>query len=583
VLLRAVQDCSTRYRPITPATGECSCPLRYHEPMTPAIRAPRGTSLRCRGWKQEAALRMLMNNLDPDVAERPADLVVYGGAGKAARDWPSFHAIVRELENLGHDETLLVQSGRPVGVFRTHEEAPRVLIANANLVGHWSNWEQFRALERLGLTMYGQMTAGSWIYIGTQGILQGTYETFAAAARKHFGGSLAGRLVVSGGLGGMGGAQPLAATMNGAAFLGIEADAARIQKRIENGYCDAMADDLDEALAMLREAMRQGQPKSVGLAGNCAEVLPELVRRGVVPDLLTDQTSAHDPLNGYIPAGHSVEQADLFRARDPDGYLNAALDSIATHVRAMLDLQRMGAVTFDYGNNIRRFAADRGVTDAFRIPGFVPEYIRPLFCEGRGPFRWVALSGEPADIAATDALICRMFSSNPGLSRWISLAREKVHFQGLPARICWLGYGERAEFALEMNRMVAAGKLQAPIVIGRDHLDCGSVASPYRETEDMLDGSDAVADWPILNALLNTASGATWVSVHNGGGVGIGYSQHAGQVTVADGTAQSARCLERVMTCDPGIGVLRHVDAGYREAIDFADRTGLRAPMRPNP
>jgi urocanate hydratase len=548
--------------------------------MSPAIRAPRGTSLRCRGWKQEAALRMLMNNLDPEVAERPADLVVYGGAGKAARDWPSFHAIVRELENLADDETLLVQSGRPVGVFRTHEEAPRVLIANANLVGHWSNWEQFRALERLGLTMYGQMTAGSWIYIGTQGILQGTYETFAAAARKHFGGSLAGRLVVTGGLGGMGGAQPLAATMNGAAFLGIEADAARIQKRIETGYCDAMAHDLDEALAMLREAMRQGQPKSVGLAGNCAEVLPDLVRRGVVPDVLTDQTSAHDPLNGYIPAGHSVEQAALFRSRDPDGYLNAALDSIATHVRAMLDLQRMGAVTFDYGNNIRRFAADRGVTDAFRIPGFVPEYIRPLFCEGRGPFRWVALSGEPADIAATDALICRMFSSNPGLSRWISLARQKVHFQGLPARICWLGYGERAEFALEMNRMVAAGKLQAPIVIGRDHLDCGSVASPYRETEDMLDGSDAVADWPILNALLNTASGASWVSVHNGGGVGIGYSQHAGQVTVADGTAQSARCLERVMTCDPGIGVLRHVDAGYREAIDFADRAGLRAPMR---
>ncbi len=550
--------------------------------MSPVIRAPRGTSLRCRGWKQEAALRMLMNNLDPDVAERPADLVVYGGTGKAARDWPSFHAIVRELENLGDDETLLVQSGRPVGVFRTHEEAPRVLIANANLVGHWSNWEQFRALERLGLTMYGQMTAGSWIYIGTQGILQGTYETFAAAARKHFGGSLAGRLVVTGGLGGMGGAQPLAATMNGAAFLGIEVDTARIQKRIEKGYCDAMAHDLDEALAMLREAMRQGQPKSVGLAGNCAEVLPELVRRGVVPDLLTDQTSAHDPLNGYIPAGHSVEQAAQFRARDPDGYLNAALDSIATHVRAMLDLQRMGAIVFDYGNNIRRFAADRGVTDAFRIPGFVPEYIRPLFCEGRGPFRWVALSGEPADIAATDALICRMFSSNAGLSRWISLAREKVHFQGLPARICWLGYGERAEFALEMNRMVAAGKLHAPIVIGRDHLDCGSVASPYRETEDMLDGSDAVADWPILNALLNTASGASWVSVHNGGGVGIGYSQHAGQVTVADGTAQSARCLERVMTCDPGIGVLRHADAGYREAIDFADRAGLRSPMRPN-
>jgi len=523
---------------------------------------------------------MLMNNLDPEVAERPADLVVYGGTGKAARDWPCFHAIVRELENLGDDETLLVQSGKPVGVFRTHEEAPRVLIANANLVGHWSNWEQFRALERLGLTMYGQMTAGSWIYIGTQGILQGTYETFAAAARRHFGGSLAGRLVVTGGLGGMGGAQPLAATMNGAAFLGIDVDAARIQKRIETGYCDATAHDLDEALGMLGEAMRQKQPKSVGLAGNCAEVLPELVRRGVVPDLLTDQTSAHDPLNGYIPAGYSVEQAAEFRASDADGYLNAALDSIATHVRAMLDLQQAGAVTFDYGNNIRRFAADRGVADAFRIPGFVPEYIRPLFCEGRGPFRWVALSGEASDIAATDALICRMFSSNAGLSRWISLARQKVHFQGLPARICWLGYGERAEFALEMNRMVGAGKLRAPIVIGRDHLDCGSVASPYRETEGMQDGSDAVADWPILNALLNTASGASWVSVHNGGGVGIGYSQHAGQVTVADGTAQSARCLERVMTCDPGIGVLRHVDAGHREAIDFADRAGLRAPMR---
>ena len=523
---------------------------------------------------------MLMNNLDPDVAERPADLVVYGGAGKAARDWPSFHAIVRELESLASDETLLVQSGRPVGVFRTHEEAPRVLIANANLVGHWSNWEQFRALEKLGLIMYGQMTAGSWIYIGTQGILQGTYETFAAAARKHFGGSLAGRLVVTGGLGGMGGAQPLAATMNGAAFLGIEVDPARIRKRIETGYCDVMAHSLDEALAVLREAMDAGQPKSVGLAANCAEALPELARRGVVPDLLTDQTSAHDPLNGYIPAGHTVEQAAELRARDPEGYLDRALDSIATHVRAMLDLQRAGAVTFDYGNNIRRFAADRGVTDAFRIPGFVPEYIRPLFCEGRGPFRWVALSGEPSDIAATDQLICRLFPSSPALTRWISLAQQKVHFQGLPARICWLGYGERARFALEMNRMVATGKLKAPIVIGRDHLDCGSVASPYRETEDMRDGSDAIADWPILNALLNTASGASWVSVHNGGGVGIGYSQHSGQVTVADGTDQSARCLERVMTCDPGIGVLRHVDAGYQEAIDFAAGAGLRAPMR---
>ena len=548
--------------------------------MAPVIRAPRGTSLRCRGWKQEAALRMLMNNLDPDVAERPADLVVYGGTGKAARDWPSFHAIVRELESLASDETLLVQSGRPVGVFRTHEEAPRVLIANANLVGHWSNWEQFRALEKLGLIMYGQMTAGSWIYIGTQGILQGTYETFAAAARKHFGGSLAGRLVVTGGLGGMGGAQPLAATMNGAAFLGIEVDPARIRKRIETGYCDVMAHSLDEALAVLREAMDAGQPKSVGLVANCAEALPELARRGVVPDLLTDQTSAHDPLNGYIPAGHTVEQAAALRARDPEGYLDRALDSIATHVRAMLDLQRAGAVTFDYGNNIRRFAADRGVTDAFRIPGFVPEYIRPLFCEGRGPFRWVALSGEPSDIAVTDQLICRLFPASPALTRWISLAQQKVHFQGLPARICWLGYGERARFALEMNRMVATGKLKAPIVIGRDHLDCGSVASPYRETESMCDGSDAIADWPILNALLNTASGASWVSVHNGGGVGIGYSQHSGQVTVADGTDQSARCLERVMTCDPGIGVLRHVDAGYQEAVDFAAGAGLRAPMR---
>ena len=563
------------------AGGEPAPSLRYHEPMTPVIRAPRGTSLRCRGWKQEAALRMLMNNLDPDVAERPGDLVVYGGTGKAARDWPSFHAIVRELENLGNDETLLVQSGKPVGVFRTHEEVPRVLIANANLVGQWSNWEQFRALEKMGLTMYGQMTAGSWIYIGTQGILQGTYETFAAAGRKHFDGSLAGRLVVTGGLGGMGGAQPLAATMNGAAFLGIEVDPARIQKRIQTGYCDVMTHDLEEALAILREAMQAGHAKSVGLVGNCADVLPALVRRGVVPDLLTDQTGAHDPLNGYIPAGYSVEQAAGFRARDPHGYMNAALDSIAVHVRAMLDLQRMGAVAFDYGNNIRRFAADRGVTDAFRIPGFVPEYIRPLFCEGRGPFRWVALSGEPADIAATDKLICRMFSSNPGLTRWISLARQKVHFQGLPARICWLGYGERAQFALEMNRMVATGELLAPIVIGRDHLDCGSVASPYRETEDMLDGSDAIADWPILNALLNTASGASWVSVHNGGGVGIGYAQHAGQVTVADGTETSARCLERVMTCDPGIGILRHADAGYREAIDFAGSAGLRVPMRP--
>ena len=524
-------------------------------------------------------MRMLMNNLDPEVAEHPAELIVYGGAGKAARNWDCYHAIVAALRKLEDDETLLVASGKPVGIFRTHDEAPRVLIANSNLVGHWSNWDEFRRLENLGLIMYGQMTAGSWIYIGTQGIVQGTYETFAAAARKHFGGSLAGKLVVSGGLGGMGGAQPLAATMNGAAFLGIDVDPARIEKRIQTGYCDMMSDSLDEALAQLDAAARRKQGMSVGLVGNCAEVLPELVRRGIVPDLLTDQTSAHDPLNGYIPKGYSVTEAADLRASDPKKYLEASLDSIAVHVRAMLDLKRAGAVVFDYGNNIRRFAADRGVTDAFTIPGFVPEYIRPLFCEGRGPFRWVALSGEASDIAATDALICKLFPTNPTLTRWMSLAREKIHFQGLPARICWLGFGERAEFALEMNRMVRSGKLQAPIVIGRDHLDCGSVASPYRETEAMRDGSDAIADWPILNALLNTAAGASWVSVHNGGGVGIGYSLHAGQVTVADGSEKSARSIERVMTCDPGIGILRHVDAGYEEAIAFAERAGLRGQL----
>jgi urocanate hydratase len=554
------------------------------ELLTPTeIRAPRGTKLRCKGWKQEAALRMLMNNLDPEVAERPQDLVVYGGSGKAARDWAAYHAIVRELEALGNDETLLVQSGKPVGVFRTHEEAPRVLIANANLVGHWSNWDEFRKLEQLGLIMYGQMTAGSWIYIGSQGILQGTYETFAAAARKHFAGSLAGKLVVTGGMGGMGGAQPLAATMNGAAFLCVEVDAKRIERRIESGYCDRMTRDLDEALSILRDAMAQKRALSVGLVGNCAEVLPELVRREIIPDLLTDQTSAHDPLNGYIPVGFSVEDAARIRASNPKQYIDLALDSMAVHVRAMLELQRRGAITFDYGNNIRRMAADRGVSDAFRIPGFVPEYIRPLFAEGRGPFRWVALSGDPADIAATDELVCRLFSDNPSLTRWIALARERVHFQGLPSRICWLGYGERARFALEMNRMVADGRLKAPIVIGRDHLDCGSVASPYRETEAMPDGSDAIADWPILNALLNTAAGASWVSVHNGGGVGIGYSLHAGQVTVADGTASGARCLERVLTCDPGIGVLRHADAGYEPATQFAESAGLRVPIQKTP
>ena len=548
--------------------------------MPDVIRAPRGATLECKGWRQEAALRMLMNNLDPEVAERPQDLVVYGGAGKAARDWPSYHAIVRELRNLENDETLLVQSGKPVGVFRTHEEAPRVLIANANLVGHWSNWEQFRALEKLGLIMYGQMTAGSWIYIGAQGILQGTFETFAAAARKHFGGTLAGKLVVTGGMGGMGGAQPLAATMNGAAFLCVEADPERIKRRLKTGYCDIMVTSLDEAVRILRNAVHQKQAISVGLTGNCAEVLPEMVRRGIVPDLLTDQTSAHDPLNGYIPAGYSVEAAAELRARDPREYTDRAMDSIAVHVRAMLDLRRLGAIAFDYGNNIRRMAADRGVADAFDIPGFVPEYIRPLFAEGRGPFRWVALSGDPADIAATDTAVCRLFPASESLTRWIELARKRVRFQGLPARICWLGYGERARLALEMNRMVASGELKAPIVIGRDHLDCGSVASPYRETEGMRDGSDAIADWPILNALLNTAAGASWVSFHNGGGVGIGYSMHAGQVTVADGTPLAARCLQRVMTCDPGLGVLRHADAGYQDAIDFAKSAGLRVPVQ---
>jgi urocanate hydratase len=547
--------------------------------MQTAIRAPRGAQLRAKGWRQEAAIRMLMNNLDPEVGERPQDLVVYGGAGKAARDWPSFHAIVRELENLADDETLLVQSGKPVGVFRTHDDAPRVLIANANIVGHWANWDNFRKLEQLGLIMYGQMTAGSWVYIGTQGILQGTYETFAAAGRKHFAGTLAGRFLLTGGMGGMGGAQPLAASMAGAASLCVEVDPERIKKRLKTGYCDIMVNDLDEAVRIIRNAVHEKKAVSVGLVGNCAEVLPLMVKRGIVPDLLTDQTSAHDPLNGYIPAGLTLSEAAGLRRKDPQEYVRRAMDSIAVHVRAMLDMKRMGAIAFDYGNNIRRMAADRGVEDAFDIPGFVPEYIRPMFCEGKGPFRWVALSGEPSDIHATDAAICRMFPGNESLMRWISMAHERVHFQGLPARICWLGYGERARFALEMNRMVSNGELKAPIVIGRDHLDCGSVASPYRETEAMRDGSDAVADWPILNALLNTASGASWVSVHNGGGVGIGYALHAGQVTVAEGTEAAARRLERVMTCDPGIGVLRHVDAGYPEAIEFAGRAGLRTPM----
>jgi len=542
---------------------------------TSTIRAPRGTALSCKGWHQEAALRMLMNNLDPEVAEKPAELIVYGGAGKAARNWEAFAALLRYLESLENDETLLVQSGKPVGVLRTHEMAPRVLIANANLVGHWSNWEKFNELDRAGLTMYGQMTAGSWIYIGTQGILQGTYETFAAAAERHFGGSLAGKLVVSGGMGGMGGAQPLAATMNGASFLGIEVDPERIKRRQKSGYCDILVNSLDEAVRILRSAVHRKEAISVGLAANCADVLPEMARRGIVPDLLTDQTSAHDPLNGYIPAGSTVEQAQAFRERDPRGYQEAALDSIATHVRAMLDLQKMGAVTFDYGNNIRTMAYERGVADAYSFPGFVPAYIRPMFCEGRGPFRWVALSGEPADIARSDELVLELFPDNESLARWIRLASKRVKHQGLPARICWLGYGERARFGLALNELVARGDLRAPIVIGRDHLDAGSVASPWRETEGMKDGSDAIADWPILNALLNTAAGASWVSVHNGGGVGIGYSLHAGQVTVADGTRAGAERLERVLTCDPGLGVLRHADAGYDEARALAQRAGM--------
>jgi urocanate hydratase len=550
---------------------------------TQPIRAPRGTTLRCKGWKQEAALRMLMNNLDPEVAERPQDLVVYGGAGKAARDWPSFYAIVRELEHLANDETLLVQSGRPVGVYRTHPEAPRVLIANSNLVGRWSDWDHFRALERAGLMMYGQMTAGSWIYIGTQGILQGTFETFAEAARRHFGGTLAGRFVLTGGMGGMGGAQPLAATMNGAAMLCVEVDPTRIQRRIDKGYCDRITASLDEALQWIHAAVAARTALSVGLVGNCADVLPELVRRGVTPDIVTDQTSAHDPLNGYVPAGLPLADALALRQSDPAAYVERAMDSMAAHVRAMLDLQRAGAIAFDYGNNIRRMAADRGVTDAFDIPGFIPEYIRPLFAQGKGPFRWAAPSGEASDIAATDEMALRLFPENESLVRWIRLARERVQFQGLPSRICWLGYGERARFGVEINHAVANGQLRAPIVIGRDHLDCGSVASPYRETEAMPDGSDAVADWPILNALLNTAAGASWVSVHNGGGVGIGYSLHAGQVTVADGTDSGGRCVERVLTCDPATGVLRHVDAGYPPAIEFAESAGLRAPMRGAP
>ncbi len=545
-----------------------------------AVRAARGAGRSCRGWIQEAALRMLMNNLDPEVAERPQDLVVYGGTGKAARDWASFEAICRTLTTLGDDETLLVQSGRPVAVFTTHEAAPRVLIANANLVGRWATWEVFHELERRGLMMYGQMTAGSWIYIGTQGILQGTYETFAAVARRHFGGSLRGRLVLTGGLGGMGGAQPLAATMNEGVCLAVDVDPARIARRLETRYLDRVAGTLDEAVRLCEEARTRGQALSVGLVGNCAEALPALVARGFLPDVLTDQTSAHDPLHGYVPAGLPLAEALVLRRQQPDEYVRRAIDSIVRHVRAMLELQRRGAVTFDYGNNIRTVAADAGLRDAFQIPGFVPEYIRPLFCEGRGPFRWVALSGEARDLHRTDDLVLELFPDDAPLRRWIALARERVAFQGLPARICWLGQGERARFGVALNRLVQRGEVAAPIVIGRDHLDTGSVASPFRETEAMRDGSDAVADWPILNALLATASGAAWVSFHHGGGVGMGNSLHAGQVCVADGSDSSARRLERVLTNDPGIGVARHADAGYPAALQTARRHGIRLPMR---
>ncbi|HEX9727570.1 MAG TPA: urocanate hydratase [Gemmatimonadales bacterium] len=546
-----------------------------------AVRAPRGDVITCKGWQQEAALRMLMNNLDPEVAERPDDLVVYGGTGKAARTWDAFDAICGALRVLENDETLLVQSGKPVGVFRTHEDAPRVLIANANLVGRWATWDIFRKLERAGLTMYGQMTAGSWIYIGTQGILQGTYETFGAVGRTHFGGSLRGRTVLSGGLGGMGGAQPLAATMCGAAFLGIEVDEARIRRRLETRYLDVLAGSLDEALDRVTAARDAGEPLSVGLVGNCAEVLPEIVRRGWTADVVTDQTSAHDPLHGYIPAGCSLAEAEALRTAAPDEYVRRARASIVEHVGAMLALQRAGAVTFDYGNNIRTEALDAGLSDAFDIPGFVPHYVRPLFCEGKGPFRWVALSGDPADLSRTDDLVLEMFPEDDHLVNWIQLARERVAFQGLPARICWLGQGARARFGLALNALVASGEISAPIVIGRDHLDTGSVASPFRETEAMRDGSDAIADWPLLNAMLNTASGASWVSFHHGGGVGIGNSLHAGQVIVADGTDGAARRLERVLTNDPGIGVARHADAGYARALETAATHGIRLPMGP--
>lgn len=546
----------------------------------PVIRAPRGTALSCKGWLQEAALRMLMNNLDPDVAEKPQELIVYGGTGKAARSWDCYEAIVRSLRQLENDETLLVQSGKPVGVFTTHANAPRVLISNSMLVPHWATWDEFRRLEALGLTMYGQMTAGSWIYIGTQGILQGTYETFAACAEQHFGGSLAGKFLLTAGLGGMGGAQPLAATMNGAACLAVEVDPERIQKRLRTRYLDTMSENLDEALAQIKSAMKEKRPLSVGLLGNAAEIVPQIAAGRFIPDIVTDQTSAHDTLNGYVPAGMTYSKALDLRKKNPNRYSALAKDSIADHVRALLKLRTKGAVVFDYGNNIRGEAYANGVQRAFDIPGFVPEYIRPLFCDGKGPFRWVALSGDPEDIHRTDRAVMETFPENKPLCNWIEKAQREVAFQGLPARICWLGYGERSKMGKIFNDLVARGEVKAPIVIGRDHLDCGSVASPNRETEKMKDGSDAIADWPILNAMLNTAGGASWVSLHHGGGVGIGLSIHAGMVVVCDGTKEAEARLERVLTYDPGMGILRHADAGYDRASHNARRWRLRVPMK---
>ncbi len=543
------------------------------------VKAPRGNVISCKGWPQEAALRMLNNNLDEEVAEKPQELIIYGGSGKAARNWECYHAIAESLKNLENDETLLIQSGKPVGIFKTHPYAPRVLIANSLLVPAWATWEKFRELERLGLIMFGQMTAGSWIYIGTQGILQGTYETLASLAKKHFSGDLTGKFVLTGGMGGMGGAQPLAVTMNGGAILDVEVDKDRIERRLKNGYCEKMTDSLDEALTWVLKAKEKGKPLSVGLVGNCAETHPEILKRGIIPDVVTDQTSAHDELNGYIPAGIPYQEALVLRKENPEDYIKRSMESMAIHVQAMLGFLKQGAVVFDYGNNLRGQAQKAGIKDAFAYPGFVPAYIRPLFFEGKGPFRWVALSGDPEDIALTDKVVLREFKQDEPLTRWIKLARKKVKFQGLPARICWLGYGERAHFGDIINRMVKRGRLKAPIVIGRDHLDCGSVASPFRETEGMKDGSDAIADWPILNGLLNAVSGASWVSVHHGGGVGIGNSIHAGMVIVADGSKEMKLRLERVLTNDPGIGIARHVDAGYDGAIKVAQEKGINIPM----